>query len=159
MVCSVSVPTTRRKESRAVRVLLLGGQPLVLAGLRLLLQSETGFTVVGEGVIPRSAEGRTDGTDGPVPSISGTSKKPDVVILDIDGGAEALLIVLSPSLPRGTRMMILGSVFDQTSLALAFQHGVTGAVLKQETPEVLLEAIRKVHEGQVWLDLSRAEQK
>ena len=112
--------------------MLLGQQQVVLAGLRLLFEHEDGFTVVAEG--------------GAAPTGA------DVVVIDIDGRSNDLLTVLSPNLPRGTRIMMLGSVLDGETLALAFRHGVTGAVLKKDPPEVLLEAVRHVADGEVWLD-------
>ena len=132
--------------------MFFGEQRVVIAGLRLLLRNEAGFTVVGNAMTPRVPDGRTTGAATAwVPSFDGTATA-DVIILDIDDGAEAWLPVLAGSVSPGTRLMILASALDQHTLTRVFRHGVTGAVLKHETLDVLLTAIRTVHEGQIWLD-------
>ena len=141
-----------QKKKAPVRVILLGHQPIMLAGLRLLLNRAADLSVVAQlDVAPTTDDARAPG---PLPSFTAHAKNPDLVIIDIDGGVDRLLPVLAPTLPRGTRMMILASALDQQTLAVAFRLGVTGAILKHETPDVLLEAVRQVHSGQVWLDQS-----
>ena len=143
---------------RAIRVFLFGSQPVVMAGLRLLFESADGFSVVGKAALPPASAWPAEGDGVPVPAIDSSPKRPDVILVDIDGGTDSLLPVLSPSVPRGTRVVILASALDEHSLALAFRHGVTGAVLKSEAPEVLFDAVRQVHAGQVWLDKSSTTQ-
>ncbi len=135
-----------------IRVMLLGHQPIMLAGLGLLLDRAADLSVVAQ---PDVGPTTDDGDSlGPLPSFTARAKNPDVIIIDIDGGMGRLLPVLAPAVPRGTRMMILASALEQQTLALAFRQGVTGAIRKDDAPDVLLEAVRQVHRGQVWLDQS-----
>ena len=127
---AIVMPESETSQRRVIRVMLMGGQRVITAGLGLLLEREAEITVVNECVIPGPADKRGDGTLVPLSATDSSLKGIDVIIIDIDGGAEGLLTVLSTSVPRGTRIMILGSAFDQNTLALAFRHGVTGAVLK-----------------------------
>ena len=126
-----SIMTLPAAKRRSIRVLLLGQQKIVLAGLRLLLEREAGFTVMD------------DTTGGP---------RADMVLLDVDGRSDDLLTVLSANLPRGSRIVILGSELNADTLGVALRHGVTGALLKKASPRVLLEALRAVADGEVWLD-------
>lgn len=119
--------------ARPIRVLLLGQQQLVQAGLRLLLKGADGFEVVDA----VSADGRP---------------RADIVLVDIDGRSNTTLTTLAPNLPKNARIVMLGSVLDAATLAMAFRQGVAGAVLKKEPPRVLLEALRHVADGEVWLD-------
>jgi DNA-binding NarL/FixJ family response regulator len=116
-------------------VRLLGDWPIVRAGVRLLLQGEPGFTVVDDQDI-------------------GTTAAADVIILDIDGESALQLSELSPTVLGDSRLLILASALDRTTLARAFRHGATGVVMKQERPEVLFESVRKVFAGEVRLDPS-----
>ncbi|MGH8668713.1 MAG: LuxR C-terminal-related transcriptional regulator [Burkholderiales bacterium] len=87
--------------------------------------------------------------------LAGTTA-PDVVVLD-----SALLREDSPAdIPmlvngRQTRVLILSSVQENArSHEAAVLRGACGVVHKDEAPEILLKAIAKVHEGQLWLDRS-----
>ena len=131
-----------RTAQRPIHVALLGVQRVLTAGLTLLFQEDARFVV---DAVP-TAEITSH------PFDESAFRSTDVIILDIDGGTEHLLPMLAPTVTRGTRMLILAGTLNRASLALAFRNGVTGAVLKSEAPEALLEAVQKVHEGQVWLD-------
>ena len=128
----------------SVRVLLIGNQPIMLAGLRLLLDREPDIEVIGDGTPARTGDGKTK------------PRHADVIVLDLDGGAD-LLTVIAPSVPRGTRLLILSSALDRGTLALAFRHGATGAVRKQQQPEVLAKAVRAVHNAEIWLEQTDME--
>jgi two-component system, NarL family, nitrate/nitrite response regulator NarL len=81
--------------------------------------------------------------------------KPDVILLDVDLIADHEADVV-PSLVngRGTRVLILGGTRDRTMHETAILRGAFGVVQKSDTPETLIKAIKKVHEGQLWLDRS-----
>src|SRR3954469_10631174 len=78
--------------------------------------------------------------------------KPDVVVVDVDlatekdGG-------LVPDLINGrdTRVLVLSGSRDGKH-ELAILRGACGVVHKDDTPELLIKAIKKVHQGELWLD-------
>jgi len=51
-----------------------------------------------------------------------------------------------------TKVLIWSGSQDNDLHDVAILHGACGVVRKEEPPETLLKAIRKVHEGQLWLD-------
>src|SRR5713101_6601853 len=76
------------------------------------------------------------------------STKPNMILLDIDLGAENGLDLL-PVLRRtaaDARVLILTGLTDEETHRQAARLGAAGLVLKQNAAEVLLKAIRKVHE-------------
>jgi two-component system, NarL family, nitrate/nitrite response regulator NarL len=78
-----------------------------------------------------------------------------VVVLDVDlleGTAEELV----PDLTKGNsaRVLILGDDKARPAYEAAILRGACGVVDKTESAETLIKAIRKVHEGQLWLDRS-----
>jgi two-component system, NarL family, nitrate/nitrite response regulator NarL len=62
---------------------------------------------------------------------------------------------LVPGLINGgnTRVLVLSGVRDAKH-ELAILRGACGVIHKDDTPDRLIQAIRKVHEGQLWLDRS-----
>jgi two-component system, NarL family, nitrate/nitrite response regulator NarL len=54
---------------------------------------------------------------------------------------------------RNTRVLVLSGARDGKH-ELAILRGACGVVHKDDTPESLIKAIKKVHEGQLWLDRS-----
>jgi len=52
------------------------------------------------------------------------------------------------------RVLVLTGLTDEESHRQAARLGAAGLVLKQNAAEVLLKAIRKVNEGETWLDRS-----
>jgi DNA-binding NarL/FixJ family response regulator len=51
-------------------------------------------------------------------------------------------------------VLILTGVQTPESHRTAIRRGAMGIVLKQQAADLLLKAIRKVHEGEVWIDRS-----
>lgn len=144
-------------NSKCIRVLLLGSQPIILSGLRLLLEAEPGICVVDDAEpLPSSKRLGENSTASSQEEATTTQEGADVTVFDIDGGVD-LLEVLAPSIPFGTPVLILSGSIDRDSLALAFRHGATGAVRKQQRPDVLPKAVRAVHKGEIWLEQSDME--
>lgn len=125
-----------------IRVLLVDDSELVRTGLRALLGSDAGLSIVGEA--------------GSVASAIDACQRhhPDIVLLDIrlpDGtGFDACRQILR-RLPQ-TRVLILTSVVDDTMLAEAISAGSHGYLLKEINAQGLVQAIYDVAAGKSILD-------
>lgn len=121
---------------------MVSEQTLVRAGLRQLIESQSGFKVVGE------ASGRSDAL-----MLAGRVR-PDIVLIDIDtqngNGVHLLRDLFIPA--QEARLMILASARNMAAYQEAMTRGAMGLVLKEQAPETLFEAIEKVHAGEAWLD-------
>ena len=53
---------------------------------------------------------------------------------------------------KGARVILLTNGYNPALYRCALQLGAMGLVLKKESEDVLLKAIRKVHEGELWLN-------
>lgn len=110
-------------------------------GLRALLSEQEDFAVVGEAADADEVLG-----------VVGR-ERPDVVLLDLHmpgaRGTDAIprLLELSPE----TRVVVLTMEADGAFAARALRAGAVGYVLKESAPFVLLEAMRTVLEGGVYL--------
>ena len=85
-----------------------------------------------------------------------TSEQPNVIILDILLGEEDGLSFL-PELREAAasaRVLVLTGLRSSESQRRAMLAGAMGVVLKEHAVEVLIKAIQKVHNGEVWLDRS-----
>ena len=126
----------------SVRVLIVDDHGIMRAGLRMLLESQPGITVVGEASTCADA------------LALATSTQPDVIVLDLDLGGENAVESI-PMLLRtapDTRILILTGVRDPEVHRQAIRHGALGLVFKEKAVETLLQAITKVRAGEVWLE-------
>jgi two-component system nitrate/nitrite response regulator NarL len=85
-------------------------------------------------------------------ALAATEKNPaDVIVADLEGGLEAITQLQDKT--RASVLVLAGSqdadVLDKVVLA-----GVRGVVKKCDPPAILLKAIEKVHEGELWIDRS-----
>lgn len=80
-------------------------------------------------------------------------EQPDVILLDIDLHGENSLDSM-PLLRNATTAMvlILTGMRDSDTHERAVMAGARGVVQKEVPAEMILKAIRKVHEGEIWLD-------
>jgi DNA-binding NarL/FixJ family response regulator len=127
---------------QAIRVMVIEDHAVVRAGLRLLIESRLGLVVVGEAANHADALALT------------AREQPDIILLDLDLGAESGLDLLPELLAAAgqARVLILTGVRRVEEHRQAIRQGAMGLVLKEQAPEVLLKAIEKVHAGEVWID-------
>ena len=130
-----------------IRVFLLDDHEVVRAGLRSLLEADGGFEVVGEAATAAEALDRIPPT------------RPDVALLDVrlpDGSGVEVCRDIRSSWPDVSCVM-LTSYADDEALFAAIMAGAAGYVLKQVGSANLLEALRRVANGQSLLDPALTE--
>lgn len=128
--------------SQHIRLMLIEDHAIVRMGLRMLIESQPRLKIVGEAA-------------GCVAALEIAARTcPDIILLDLDLGAERGLDLL-PALTTAatnTRVLVLTGVREAEQHRQAIRNGAMGLVLKEQAPEVLLKAIEKVYAGEVWLD-------
>jgi two-component system, NarL family, nitrate/nitrite response regulator NarL len=125
-----------------IGLVLLDDHGLFRASLGRLLASEPDFEVVGE--CSTSAEALEVLRSSTV----------DVVLLDFDVGAEHGNDFISAARQAGYqgRFLIVAGSADVRSSAIALKLGASGVFLKSEAPDRLVQAIRLVGDGGIWVD-------
>lgn len=132
----------KSKAGESIRVLVADDHTIFREGLCRLLEAEDDITVIGEA--------RT-GTE----CLTLVGKlKPDVVLLDLKMPDRDGLGVLSELGGQGreVRTIVLTASEEERDYVEAVRRGARGIVLKQAAAERLLEGIRKVHRGEMWID-------
>ena len=132
------------QSEQPVRVVLIHEHPIVREGLRLLLQHHGNITVIGEGSECDDAKELL------------SNEFADIVLLDVDLRDPKCMVAVSTLMEAApeTRIIILTGVQEPELHRQAIQHGVWGVFLKNQSCDVLIKAIQKVMEGEVWLDRS-----
>lgn len=129
-------------DEQAIRILLVDDHKTMLWGLERLIESNRGrMTVVG--------------TASDCPSALAQAERlgPDVIVLDLDLGGTCSSVVLPAMLASGvSRALILTGTNDPARLDYAVLHGARGVISKEATAELVLTAIEKVHQGELWLE-------
>lgn len=124
--------------SENLNILLVDDHGLFRSGIRLLLQSEDGFHIVGEAA------------DGLEAVKSAHQLRPDLVLLDLNlpglSGLEALRLV-KEDLP-GCSVLMLTVSEDAADLVSALRGGADGYVLKNCDAGYLTDSIRRVVNGE-----------
>jgi DNA-binding NarL/FixJ family response regulator len=126
----------------SLRVLLADDHAIVRRGLKLLIDSQPDMAVVGESA------------DGNAAIEQATALKPDIVVMDISmPGMNGLVATrtLKRAQPNVT-IVALTRHDDDTYLEELLRAGASGYVLKQSAPMELVQAIRAVAAGGVYLD-------
>jgi DNA-binding NarL/FixJ family response regulator len=79
--------------------------------------------------------------------------KPDVVLLDMDGEPEKILPLITALRSISAAKILVLTRLDNIALQdEAVLVGARGVVDRSTAPEMLLTAIEKVQQGQIWLD-------
>ena len=122
-------------------IVLADDQELVRAGFRVILESEPGFRVVGEA------------SDGARAVEAVQELHPDVVCLDVQmpgvDGLEAARRIAA--LPHPPAVLILTTFDSDDALFQALEAGASGFLLKNASPERLIDAVRTVAAGDALL--------
>jgi DNA-binding NarL/FixJ family response regulator len=127
-----------------IRIVLADDHPIVLAGLRNLIEADIDLDLVGEA------------TNGQAALTMIGDKKPDVAVVDISmpeiNGIE-LTKRLAKEWPN-VRVLVL-TVYEERSFVMrALAAGVKGYVLKRSVAENLVHGIRAVMRGELYIDPS-----
>lgn len=125
-----------------IRIMLVDDHKTMLWGLEKLIEGERPqMAIVGSAA------------DGPAAVALAEQLRPDVIVLDLDLDGHSSLDILPALLGNGvSRVMILSGNRDQQLLANAVRGGARGVVGKESPADVVLNAIRSVHRGELWLD-------
>jgi DNA-binding NarL/FixJ family response regulator len=130
-----------------ISILLVDDHEVFREGLRLLLQSQADFGIVGEGINAQQAITLTQ------------NLHPDVVILDIAmpglSGLEAIRHIRTAHAP--VRIIILSAYMDEQYALRALILGAVGYVLKEQSAAELIRAIREARPGSPFLSPSIAD--
>jgi len=127
---------------KRIRILLLDEHGLLRTSLARLLSLESDFEVAGE-----------SGAAGEALEMLQSSSV-DVVLLDFGLGVDHANEFISAARAAGYqgRFLIVTAAADAASSAMAFKLGASGIFLKSDAPERLVQAIRLIHTGAVWID-------
>ncbi|MFI1811079.1 response regulator [Streptomyces sp. NPDC020422] len=124
-----------------VRVVIADDEPLIRAGIRMILTSDPDIEVVAEAANGREAVEQA------------RAHAADVLLLDIQmpvlDGLSAL-----PELRRAapsTRVIVLTTFGERENVLRALEHGGAGFLLKDTAPAELIRAVRAAAAGEAYL--------
>jgi two-component system, NarL family, nitrate/nitrite response regulator NarL len=130
------------KSKQVVRILVADDHAIFRDGLRKLLEVADDVQIIGEA------------SNGVECVKMLTKLKPDILLLDLrmpeKDGLGVLEEVNFDTLP--TRVIVLTAAEDDRDVVRAMRLGARGVVLKQSASDLLLKSIRKVSDGEIWLD-------
>jgi DNA-binding NarL/FixJ family response regulator len=124
------------------RIVLADDHPIVLTGLRNLIESEPDFAVVGEA------------SSGPEAFRVIRETRPDIAIVDISmPGISGIVLTRRLSEQAiDTKILVLTLHEDRAYLRQALDAGVRGYVVKRSAAANLVSAIRSVIAGENYID-------
>src|SRR3954467_894742 len=136
-----------KTDEKSIRVVLVDDHKIIRDGLRDLIESRAGLTVVGDA-------GNRAGA-----IALASRERPDIIVLDLDLGSDSGLALI-PELRKASAassIIILTGLRDVEKRDRAMELGAKGVVLKDEGATELLSAIEKVHRtGDYWLEAGAA---
>lgn len=122
-----------------VRVAIADDHPVVRSGIRDMLEAADGLDVVGEAESGAEALQLVE------------DEQPDVLLLDVEmpelSGVEVARRLQEQSSP--VRLLALSSYDDQEYVQGLLANGAAGYLTKEKAPELIIEAVRAVADGEV----------
>jgi two-component system NarL family response regulator len=130
-----------------IRIVVADDHPIVREGIVANLRQERDMNVVAEA------------SDGDEALALVRKLAPDVVLLDLrmpaHDGIEILTQLSSSSVP--TRAIVITTFESPEDIQRSMKAGARGYLLKDCSRQILLEAIRRVHRGEIYLPPSIAQ--
>jgi DNA-binding NarL/FixJ family response regulator len=135
-------------KAKKIKVLLVDDHPTMREGLIRVIEREIDLTVCSQAACIRQALEMIE------------SSTPDIAVVDISLGGENGIELIKdikvrfPQLPVLVHSMHDESVYAERSL----RAGAKGYISKQEPPQKLLQAIREVLQGEIFLSTAMTRQ-
>lgn len=125
-----------------IHALIVDDYPGVRAGIKNLLEMAEDIVVVGEAA---------NGADAVQLALA---QEPHIVLLDIelpDMRGEAVMVRIRRKRPE-TKVLAVSSYADRQYIQIMLENGAAGYITKEETPAMLLDAIRHIiYEDEIWV--------
>ena len=124
-----------------IRLYLISSHCLLLEGARAVIATQPGrFELLGWAPSPDEAQATLATTE------------VDVIVFDVDGERPHLLVLIEKIKRLSSAKILLVTGQDEGSLSADVASlGTCGVIDRHTTAELLLRALEKVYEGQVWL--------
>ena len=125
---------------KKISVIIADDHPVVCSGIRQILAKVSDIKLVGEAADSASCLKLCD------------KSKPTVLLLDIYMPGEIItetIALVKKTSPR-TKILILTAHLNSTEVQTLLSSGIDGYILKDETYQKVVEAIRTVAKGQTW---------
>lgn len=125
-----------------IRVLIADPQPIVLEGLKAVLNRQPGVQVVGEA------------SDGMEAIDKAVQLNPDIVLMDVKLPKVDGLTVLRGIQTRAphSKVVLFASPEYKDEFVEAMKLGCCGILLKDASASLIEKSIQKVYAGEIWLD-------
>lgn len=123
------------------RIVIVDDHPIFTQGLKLIINSYDDYTVAGE------AENIKDAIE------LNVKEKPDISIIDLNLGNEDgldLIKKMKKEFPK-MKMLVLSMLKESYYAERSLLAGAHGFIMKEETSEMLLQALDTITEGKIWL--------
>ena len=124
--------------TETIHILVADDHAIVREGLRALIDTERGMELVGEAA------------DGVEAVLEARSLRPDVILMDLvmprKNGIEAIGEIKQEN-PEA-RILVLTSFAEDDKVFPAIKAGALGYLLKDSSPQELIQAIREVYRGE-----------
>ncbi len=135
-------------ETETISIMIIDDHVILLEALEMVLLREKEFSIVG----------KANSCTGAVAILS--NSQPDVVVLDLrlpDCDGTELIELINTKSPK-SKIIILSVDGSIQMIHKTFELGARGYVLKNSGAARLVEAIRKVHDGEMYADGYVSEQ-
>jgi two-component system, NarL family, response regulator DegU len=121
-----------------IRVVIADAHPVIRLGMRKLLEQSAGIEVIGEA------------TDGDQALKMAEELSPDVLLLDMEipnqKGVEVTRIIREKQLP--VKILAMSADDEKDYVHEVLSNGASGYLMKDEQPDVIIEAVRGVARGE-----------